>query len=191
MTDSGTLLEAQAFEALASCFYDAVPLEFRACAPLAAAVARETLLREGIVANVLACQFRYSGPDCEQVVGFTGRDAGHDCWDGHAICATRTHFIDAAVPDLPTQGGERLPRVMAGSRLALRSAGQSQAIARSDLSAIGQLTWHYPPAGADTRLPSQINVLVQCLAGVLHGRLRRRLAAKMRVVADLACCRIG
>ena len=171
MADSSNSFDSLAFQALSSCFYDAVPLEFRTNCVLTAEVARRALQREGIEAEVLPCQFWYAGPDRDHVIGFTGRGPGNAGWNGHAICATRELFIDAAVFHLERDLGIEVPSVITGRRFAV----PSQAIARGNLSATERIWWHHPPAEADTRIPEPLPTLVTRLADAVHERMQHHL----------------
>jgi hypothetical protein len=171
MPESDNTFEAHAFRALASCFYDAVPLEFRANCVLTSEVAKRALQREGIEAEVLPCQFWYAAPDRDHVIGFTGRGPGNAGWDGHAICVTRDHFIDAALFHLERDLGVQVPPVITGRRFSVAS----QAIARGNLSTTERIWWHNPPTGVPTRPPEPLPTLVTRLADALHERMQHHL----------------
>src|SRR3569832_2678095 len=168
--------ELEAVDAVTRSFFDVVPAPYRKYCARNANIAAHALRRLGVAGDVVPCQLVCVLPEGKNaVVGFVGADAAVGRWDGHAICASRTWFIDAAVSHLSDEFGIDAPAVIAGRRVDFTS----QAIARHDLNATQRLWWYSPPPGFDPTPPPQLPNLVKSFGDALYDKARQSLAQRV------------
>lgn len=161
--------ELDAVAAVTRSFFEVVPARYAKYCALNASIAAHALRRLGVKCDVVPCQVVCSLPDGRNtVVGFVGTGSPEGRWDGHAICASDTWFIDAALSHLRDAFGIEAPAVVAGRRVDFAS----QAIARHDLSPTHRVWWHHPPQGFDATPPPQIPQLVRGFGDALYEKAR-------------------
>jgi hypothetical protein len=166
--------ELAAVAAVTRSFFTVVPARYSKYCALNASIAAHALHRLGVACEVVPCQVVCSLPNgVNTVVGFVGAAHGADRWDGHAICASGSWFIDAALSHLSDEFRIEAPAIVAGRRVTF----VSQAIARHDLSPTHRVWWHHPPHGFDATPPPQNPQLVHGFGDALFEKARRELLA--------------
>lgn len=141
--------EAKIIDALAVNFYEVVPVEYQTHCVLTARIACQTLAALGVEAELKSCQIWYVTPNHNYVIGFLGHPPTQGKWDGHVMCKTKFHFIDAATHHFKREFGLDAPRTVAGKLFQV----PSHVISRTDLGPDKRMWWHEPPDGADAAPP--------------------------------------
>ena len=151
---------------IADSFYEVVDSCYATYCSLTARVLANTLRRLGYEAELLSCQLVGLGSDRSIAIGFTGRQ--HEGkWDGHVVCATETHLLDAAVSHLELQAGIAAPRWI----LVSRSKVPSRLYGLASLSNGARLLWSHAPDGFDLAPPEEPSELVSSLTDLLYDHL--------------------
>lgn len=156
--------------ALGQCFFDVVPLQYRTYCSLTARVAKSVLEHYGVGASLLNCQLWCISPATNYVVGFIDQVAAQPGkWNGHVICATDEHFIDAAIFQLKRDFAlaAQVPNVVVGERFRI----SSHAISRVDLADQMHLFWLEAAKSGKELLPADPPALVEQFAAALIDHL--------------------
>jgi hypothetical protein len=161
-----TVASEQLLRVIADSFYEVVDSCYATYCSLTARVLANTLSRLGYEAELLSCQLVGLGADRSIAIGFTGRQ--HEGkWDGHVVCATETHLLDAAVSHLELQAGIATPRFV----LVSRSKVASRLYGLASLSNGARLLWSHAPEGFDLQPPEEPSELVSSLTDLLYDHL--------------------
>lgn len=155
--------EARVVDALVLNLYEVVPEEYQTHCTLTSRIAKSALNAMGIVADLQPCQIWYATATHSYVIGFSGRPLVPGKWDGHVICMTKFHFIDAATHHFKRDFGLAVPRVVAGRRFLV----PGHVMGRVDLGADNHLWWHEPPEDVDTTPPDAPSELIEVYASKL------------------------
>jgi hypothetical protein len=166
-----TVAPEQLLRVIADSFYEVVNPCYATYCSLTARVLAHTLCRLGYVAELLSCQLiGLGGADRSIAIGFTGRQ--HEGkWDGHVVCATETHLLDAAVSHLELQAGIATPRLV----LVSRSKVPSRLYGLASLSNGARLLWSHAPEDFDLEPPEEPSELVSSLTDLLYDHLASSL----------------
>lgn len=166
--------EASLIALLAKRFFLVVPQQYLTYCSLTAEVSRVVLQHFGLQAELVPCQLWCAQPNGRHaVVGFVGRGAQPGKWDGHVVCATEDHILDAALHHLERDFS--IPSPMAV--VVRRNRFASQSFAALTVAGCGNLLWLRPPPLDSLEIPLAPKDLVEDLAAQLIRDLRSLGAA--------------
>ena len=157
---------------LGDIFYDVVPQERATYCVKDSAICVRVLKHFGVHAEIQNCQLWCLTNDQNYAIGFLGKPPTEGKWDGHAICRTKSFFVDCASFHLKTQFNIEVPLVIVGRIFQI----PSQIIARCDLPNDSHLLWLYPPPRAPKRQPIHPLIRIKYFAD----EIIRRMEQKMR-----------
>ena len=157
---------------LGAIFYDVVPLERATYCVKDSAICVRVLKNFGVHAEIQNCQLWCLTNDQNYAIGFLGKPPTEGKWDGHAICQTKSFFIDCASYHFKTQFNIEVPHVIVGQTFQI----PSQIIARYDLSNDSHLLWLYPPPRSPKKQPIHPLTQIQNYSD----EIIRRMEQKMR-----------
>jgi hypothetical protein len=158
---------------IAESFYEVVDPRYATYCSLTARVLVTTLRRLNTHAELLPCQLIGTSEQRSLAIGFTGQHH-QGKWDGHVVCATETHLLDAAVSHLEHQAGIAAPRFA----IVPRTSVPSRIYGLASLNNGTRLLWSHPPEGFDLEPPEEPAELCDSLAALLWTHLEPRIGLR-------------
>jgi hypothetical protein len=167
MMEKSSQTESDFLKRLVHTYYRVVPLKYRTFCALNTAVCVRVLQHFGFQARPQTCQVWYADPKRQNfLVGFVGKHDAHK-WDGHVVCTTDTHVLDASLHHFKNDFQLEAPDIA----LSLRIQVPSQVFSRLYLNNGSTLSWLYPPHGVDASIPQEPDALISELSGQLVAML--------------------